>query len=148
MSRKSYTITDFYKSYKQYITPGSPYDIDYDTFRLILSDYFKYIRDQIMQECKEYKLPCRLGTIQIIKKLPKEYSKRSLCWDWQSTKELGKPVYHLNDHSGYYKYRFFWSKQGCIQSNIRKYMFIACRANKRGLAQIIKNNLKDYPEVV
>lgn len=147
MTRQSYTITDFYKSYKNYIIPNSPYDIDYTTFRAILSDYFKYIRDEIMDECKEYKLPCRLGTLQIIKKLPKEFSSKSLCWDWKSTRELGKPVYCLNEHSGYYKYRFFWSKQNCILPYLGKYMFIACRANKRKLAQIIKNNLKDYPEV-
>lgn len=145
--RKSYTITDFYKSYRDYIVQDSPYDIDYRTFRAILQDYFMYIRDQIILESKEFKIPCRLGKLSIIKKLPKHYSSKSLCWDWKSTKELGKPVYQLNTHSGYFKYRFFWSKQKCILPNIGKYMFIACRANKRQLAQIIKQHLKDYPEV-
>lgn len=145
--RKSYTITDFYDSYKQYIEEGTQYDVDLKTFRAIVTDYFKYIRDQIMQESKEFKLPCRLGTLQIIKKQPKEFTGKSLRWDWKATKELGKPVYLLNEHSDFYKYRFYWNKQNCIISNRGRYMFIACRKNKRDLAQIIKNHLKDYPEV-
>ena len=145
--RKSYTITDFYLSYKNYIEPGTQYDVDLKTFRAIVSDYFKHIKNEIMLNCREFKLPCRLGTLSIIKHKPKNYDKRSLRWDWKATKELGKPVFLLNDHSGYFKYRFFWSKQNCITKNKSKYMFIACRSLKRELAQIIFKQLRDYPEV-
>lgn len=109
--RKSYTTTDFYESYKQYIEPNTPYDIDLQTYKNIINDYFKYIRDEVMYNCKEFKFPCRLGTLQIIKHQPKEFTGKSLRWDWKATKETGKPVYLLNDHSNYYKYRFFWSKK-------------------------------------
>ena len=100
-----------------------------------------------MQNCKEFKLPCRLGTLQIIKHQPKEFSGKSLRWDWKATKETGKPVYLLNDHSGYFKYRFYWCKKNCLLTNKSKYQFIASRENKRTLAQIIFNKLKDYPEL-
>ena len=46
--RKSYTITDYYLSYKEYIEEGTQYDVSYTTFRNIVSDYFKYIRDEVM----------------------------------------------------------------------------------------------------
>lgn len=144
--RKNYTIADFYKSYKDYIEQGTQYDVDYETFRKILNDYFKYIRDEIMLHSKEFKLPCRLGTLSVIKHKPKEFSGKSLRWDWQSTKQLGKPVYYLNEHSNYYKYRFFWSKQNCLIKNKGKYMFIASRANKRNLAHLIFNKQCDYIE--
>lgn len=146
-NRKSYTMADFYESYKQYIEQGTQYDVDLSTYKAILIDYFKYIRDQIMQECREFKFPCRLGTIQIIKHQPKEFTGKSLRWDWKATRETGKPVYLLNEHSSYYKYRFHWSKKGCLLTNKGKYQFIASRQNKRDLAQIIINNLKDYPEL-
>lgn len=146
-NRKSYTMADFYESYKQYIEQGTQYDIDLKTYKEILIDYFKYIRDQIMQECKEVKFPCRLGTLQIIKHQPKEFTGKSLRWDWKATRESGKPVYLLNEHSGYYKYRFHWSKKGCLLTNKGKYQFIASRQNKRDLAQILLNNLKDYQEL-
>ena len=144
--RKNYTIADFYISYRDYIEQGTQYDVDYETFRKILNDYFKYIRDEIMLRSKEFKLPCRLGTLSVIKHKPKEFTGKSLRWDWQSTKQLGKPVYYLNEHSNYYKYRFFWSKQNCIIKNKSKYMFIASRANKRNLAQILFNRQCDYME--
>lgn len=144
--RKCYTIADYYISYKEYIEPNTQYDVDLKTFKAIVTDYFKYIKNEIMYECKEVKLPCRLGTLQIIKHQPKEYSGKSLRWDWKATKEIGKPVYLLNEHSNGWKYRFFWSKQGCLLTNKGKYQFIACRDNKRELAKIIFNRLKDYPE--
>lgn len=144
--RKSYTIADYYLSYKDYIEEGTQYDVPYQTFRAIVLDYFKYIRDEVMLNSKEVKLPCRLGTLQIVKHKPKEYTGKSLRWDWQATKQLGKPVYHLNVHSGEFKYRFFWSKQGCIFKNKGKYMFVASRDNKRNLCKLIKSRTVDYVE--
>ena len=145
--RKSYTIADFYINYKNQIDTNTQYDVDLKTYKAIVTDYFKYIRDEIMQNCKEVKLPCRLGTLQIIKHQPKEFTGKSLRWDWKATKETGKPVYLLNEHSGMFKYRFFWSKKNCLLINKSKYQFVASRQNKRDLAQIIFNKIKDYPEI-
>lgn len=145
--RKSCTIADFYINYKNQIDTNTQYDVDLKTYKTIVTDYFKYIRDEIMQNCKEVKLPCRLGTLQIIKHQPKEFSGKSLRWDWKATKETGKPIYLLNDHSSYFKYRFYWCKKNCLLTNKSKYQFIASRENKRTLAQIIFNKLKDYPEL-
>lgn len=145
--RKSYTVADFYTNYKKSIDPNTQYDVDLKTYKAIVTDYFKYIRDEIMYNCKEFKLPCRLGTLQVIKHQPKEFSGKSLRWDWKSTKETGEPVYLLNEHSGYFKYRFHWSKKNCLLTNKGKYQFIASRENKRNLAVIIFNRLKDYREL-
>lgn len=145
-NRKSNTIADFYIRYKQNIEQDTVYDVDLKTYKAIVTDYFKYIRDQIMLECKEFKLPCRLGTLQIVKHQPKEFTGKSLRFDWKATKESGKPVYLLNDHSNYFKYRFFWSKKDCLLTNKTRYQFVASRENKRNLAQLIINQIKDYPE--
>ena len=61
--RKCYTIADFYKSYLEYIEKETVYDVGYKKFRMILNDYFKYIANQVMLEGKEFKFPCRLGTL-------------------------------------------------------------------------------------
>lgn len=147
-SRQSYTAKDFYESYKQDIEPDTVYDVDFDTYRAIIYDYFKFIRDQIIQEGKEFYLPYRLGTIQIIKRQPKTYTSKSLRYDWKSMKELGKPVYYLNEHTQGFKYRFHWLKQDCLFTNKTKYMFIASRDNKRWLARILKNGERDYVEKI
>ncbi len=145
--RKSYTIADYYMSYKEYIEPGTQYDVDLKTFKAIVIDYFKYIRDEIMYNCKEFKLPCRLGKLSIIKHQPKEFTGKSLRWDWKATRELGKPVYLLNEHSNYYKYRFYWQKKECLLTNKSFYQFVACRENKRTLCNIIKSKMRDYVEL-
>lgn len=145
--RKCYTIADYYISYKEYIEPDTQYDVDLKTFKSIVTDYFKYIRDEVMYNCKEFKLPCRLGKLSIVKHQPKEFTGKSLRWDWKATKELGKPVYLLNEHSGFFKYRFYWSKKDCLLTNKSMYQFVACRQNKRDLCKIIKSRLRDYVEV-
>ena len=80
--RKSYTVADFYTNYKKSIDPNTQYDVDLKTYKAIVTDYFKYIRDEIMYNCKEFKLPCRLGTLQVIEHQPKEFSGMSLRWHW------------------------------------------------------------------
>lgn len=145
--RKCYTIADYYISYKDYIESNTPYDVSYNIFKQVVTDYFKYLRDEVMLNSKEIKIPCRLGTLQIIKHKPKEYTGKSLRIDYKSSKELGKVVYFLNDHSNNYKYRYHWSKKACITLNKTKYQFIATRDNKRKLAKIIFNKERDYPEL-
>lgn len=145
--RSSYTITDFYLKYKQEIDLDTIYDVDMKTYRAIVLDYFKYIRDEIIQNCKEFKFPYRLGTLQVIKHMPKTFTNQSLRWDWKATKETGKPVYLLNEHSDYWKFRFHWSKKNCLLTNKSKYQFIASRRNKRDLAKIIFQGVNDYPEL-
>ena len=50
--RKCYTIADYYISYKEYIEPNTQYDVDLKTFKAIVTDYFKYIKN----EKKNYQL--------------------------------------------------------------------------------------------
>ena len=144
--RKSITVTDFYLYYKSSIEKDTVYDVDLRTYRNIVTDYFKYIRDWIF-DSNMFLLPCRLGTLQIVKHQPKNFDSRSLRYDWKTMRELGKPVFYLNEHSNYFKYRFHWGKSKALVHNIGKYTFIATRTNKRDLAQIIFNKQKDYVEV-
>ena len=141
---QSYTIKDFYNSYSDYIEPNTQYDITYATFKDIIIDYFKYIRDNIIENSREVKLPCRLGTLAIVKRKPKNYDGKSLRVDYHTSKIYGKTIYHLNEHSNGWKYNFHWQKKDICIKNRSAYQFIACRALKRQLAQYIKNNVHDY----
>lgn len=146
-NNKSYTVKDYYQKYRQQIELDTQYDVSEETYASIVYDYFKYIKEQLMEHSKLVKLPCRLGTLQIIKRKPKVLRGANLKIDWIATRQEGKLIYLLNEHSNTYKYRFFWSKQHCLISNLCKWMFIASRANKRELAQIIFNKLHDYQEI-
>ena len=144
---KSYTIPSFYNAYMDDIEKDTVYDIPYTKYREIVTDYFQYLRDQFIEESKCVKLPYRLGTVQIVKHKPKYYDKRSLRIDYQASKQYNKMIFLTNEHSDFYKFRCFWSKQDMLVTNKTKYQLILTRANKRHLAQIIKNKIHDYEEL-
>ena len=141
---KAYTVKDFYMSYLSFITDNELYQVDYKTYRQIVTDYFKHIYQKIVEESNEFKLPCRLGTLCIVKHKPKHYNSKSLRVDFKATNEYNKTIFHLNEHSDGYKFRFYWNKKESLVTNKSKYQLIATRFNKRRLAQIIKNKEHDY----
>lgn len=145
--RKSYTIADFYNNYCDYVEDNSLYQIPYKVFRQIVSDYFRYLRDEIIENGKEVRLPCRMGTLSIVKHKPKEYTGKSLRIDYSESKKYNKTIYHLNEHTGGFKYRAYWNKQNMITKNKTKYQLIMTRDNKRHLAQILKSHIRDYIEI-
>lgn len=144
---KAYTIASFYNDYLKNIEADTVYDIDYTKYRAIITDYFQHLRHRLIEEGKRVKLPYRMGSIQIVKSRPKHLDKRSLRIDYQSTKQTGKLVLLLNEHSDYFKYRYYWNKEDMVVPNKSKYQLVATRANKRRLAQIIKNRELDFEEI-
>lgn len=137
--KQSYTTYDIYNNYDKRD------QVHYSTFRNIvdkMNDSILYV----LQNGQNYKLPCSLGNVQIVKYKPKEYTKHSLSIDFNESKKLDKMVYHLNEHSNGYKYRLHWSKQPFTFTNRYKYQLCFTRANKRQLAQLIFNN-KDYLDI-
>lgn len=144
---KSYTIASFYNDYLTSIEPDTVYDIDYTKYRAIVTDYFQYLRQRLIEEGKMIKLPYRMGNVQIVKSRPKHLDKRSLRIDYQATKQYNKLILLTNEHSDYQKYRYRWSKIDMNVPNKSKYQLVATRANKRRLCQIIKNKELDYEEI-
>ena len=149
--KQAYTGIDFYNSYMEFVKGNPLYEIEYKVFRAIIDDYFRYLRDELIENGKEIKLPCRMGTLQIVKHKPKTYDitgkRRSLRIDYGESKKLGKMVFHLNEHSNGFKHRFLWSKKAMLTTNKTKYQLVMTRDNKRRLAQIIKNHERDYIEI-
>ena len=144
---KSYTVASFYNDYLDSIERDTVYDIDYTKYRNIITDYFQHLRQTLIEEGKMIKLPYRMGNVQIIKSKPKHLDKRSLRIDYQATKQTGKLIFLLNEHSDFFKYRFWWNKIDMMVPNKSQYQLVATRANKRRLAQIIKNRELDYEEI-
>lgn len=136
--KKSYTIRDMYKSYKEIDE-----NVDYLRFKRILDQFNTNLLDSLLNASEGFKMPCRLGFICIVKYRPKSYTDKSLSKDYKLSKELGKTVYHLNEHSDGYKYRLYWSKNKNTFPDIYKYNVSFVRANKRKLAQLIFNK-HDY----
>lgn len=142
---KSYTIKDFYQYYIENLEDGyDAYAIDYKTYRAMIEEYFKWIRDRLIEQGRTIKLPYRMGTLAIIKKKMKFGKKTSMPIDFRTSRETGKLTFFFNEHSNYYKYRFKWNKDSMLIKNRDCYQLVMTRANKRRLAQIIKNRERDY----
>ena len=145
--REAYTIADFYESYCEYTKDNPLYQVSYKTFRDVVTEYFRYLRDEIIENGKEVRLPCRMGSLSIVKHKPKEYTGKSLRIDYAESKKYGKMIFHLNEETGGYKYRFYWNKQNMLTTNKTHYQLIMTRDNKRHLAQIVKSHKRDYCEI-
>ena len=133
--KKDFGSNEIYNYYKDTVLPEL--QVDKQTFRKICDEFNKLIIDEILVNSEEVRLPYRLGTIRVKKTKMKYDDKNKLKIDWAASKKLGKRIYHLNDHTGGYKYRFYWTKG--IVKNITAYSFIPTRTNTRTLASILKD---------
>ena len=145
--REAYTIADFYESYCEYTKDNPLYQVSYKTFRDVVTEYFRYLRDEIIENGKEVRLPCRMGSLSIVKHKPKEYTGKSLRIDYAESKKYGKMIFHLNEETGGYKYRFYWNKQNMLTTNKTHYQLIMTRDNKRYFSYILKFHKRDYCEI-
>ena len=120
-----------------------PIEVSYFAYKRILDEMCKVILNHILNSSDGFKMPYGLGFIQIGKYRPKSYTNKSLSVDYKASKEIGKRIYHLNEHSDGYKYRLHWSKVPQTFPDRYKYQLCLVRANKRKLAKLIFNK-KDY----
>lgn len=143
------TLKECYKFYKQNLKyKNTPLNVSYSLYRNICVDFNKEISKKILYEAFEFKVPYKLGKLRI-KKFKMTLSKKKLRIDFNATKKYGKTIYHLNDHSDNFAYRWFWDKSSILSVGKRTYSFEATRANKRAISPIIKNKeqlLIDYFE--
>ena len=137
----SCTLVQAYKEYDDF------YKVGYKKYRSICEDFNKLIIDEILLKAKEFKMPYRLGSLRILKK-EMNYSagKNKLKINWFETNKNKTVIYHLNDHTDGFNYRWFWSKKKAIVKNKTIYSFQATRTNKRRLAGLLKTKQVDYFE--
>jgi hypothetical protein len=115
--------------------------VDKQIYRKVCDEFNKLFIDEILISSEEMRLPYRLGTIRVKKSKMKYDDKNKLKIDWAASKKLGKRIFHLNDHTGGYKYRFYWTKG--VVKNITAYAFIPTRTNTRRLASILKDKERE-----
>ena len=142
-NKKSYTIYDMYKPF---VNENIDVEVSYSDFKAVLDSCNKFILETLQNSSEGFKMPYGLGYLIIVKYLPKEYSSKSLSYDYKTSKQLNKKIYYLNEHSNGYKYRLYWSKLPKTFSDRYKYQLMFTRENKRNLAKLIFKH-KDYINV-
>lgn len=121
-------------------------EIDFPTFRACIEQFNNELMKALLEDSDVITLPYGLGMIAIVKYKPKTMTPKSLSIDYKASKEYGKKIYHLNEHSDGYKYRLYWSKIPQTFPDRYRYQMCLVRANKRKLAQLIFNK-HDYINV-
>lgn len=141
-NKKNHTLPDIYNAYcEQY-----GIEVEWSDFKAVLTEFNRTVRDLLLEGSGAFKMPHKMGLLCIGKYKPKHYNSKGLSIDFKTTRELGKVIYHLNEHSNGYKYRLFWSKPHPNPFPMYKYEAKMVRANKRHLAQLIFNN-QDYIDI-
>ena len=137
-NKKSYTTYDIYNNYCK-----AHEKVPYLLFKSVIDGFNGIVKESILMRSECFKMPYGLGYVCIVKYKPKSYNAESLSVDYKSSKEEGKRIYHLNEHSDGYKYRLYWSKLPQTFPDRYRYQLMLVRDNKRELAQLIFNH-KDY----
>ena len=137
-------LKEMYEGYKDSVEMNSPYDVTHQEFMQILDEYYKSIIEGLLVGKGGYKLPFNLGRIDITKsKIDLANLKRI---DWKASVELGKRIYHLNEHSDGYDYTIEWVRINANARNSKLYVYSPTRYMKRTLAKLIKNKEFDTYE--
>ena len=137
-------LSDIYEKYISEFEEGSPYDVPQTTFVEVNDLFYKKCVENVLAG-RTLEMPFGLGKILIEKKKATAFRTSKRFIDWQKTMEIGKLVYHLNEHTNGYNYFIRWYKQGKVK-NMKKYRFIPTRDFRRTLAHIIKSKQLDYFE--
>lgn len=141
-----YNLSSIYKYYLSNTKGNKLYDVDYKIYRGIIEEYYSKMILEIIEKTYELKLPYRFGSIQIIKRKVDVNNLTRFGLNWVESVKNKKQIYHLNNHSKGFVYRFKWNKENSLIPNLYFYKFVPSRTNKRKLAFAIKNKLCDYFE--
>lgn len=141
-----YTIKEIYPFYIKEIGTSGLYYIDQIEYCNIVYDFYKRIMDAIIRENVEFKMPYGIGELRVHKTKIKLNRLNVLSVDWVNTVDVGKYVYHLNEHTNGFKYFFHWVKKRKKIKNLFYYKLVMTRENKRLLARLIKTGKYDYFE--
>lgn len=98
-------------------------------------------------------LPHGFGPIAVNKKMLKIYKEHdgkryvNLRPDWKQTKKVGKMVYHTNEHTDGYNFRWVWFPQDSKIFMSDLYVFKPGRYASRAITKYLKKSNAQYKEI-
>jgi len=102
---------------------------------------------------QKVQLPYGFGTLAINKKMLKRFKEHkgkkytNLRPDWKSTKAIGKMVYHTNEHTDGFNFRWIWFLMEAKLYLNNLYVFKPCRYASRAIAKYINKPNSQYKEL-
>jgi|JI9StandDraft_1071089.scaffolds.fasta_scaffold55658_2 hypothetical protein len=137
----TYTIYDFYQNYDE------KNKIPKEKYIAVLKDFFATVAKKVIVDRKQVEFPHALGTHRI-QKVKQNMSKTPRI-DFNKSKIYGTRIYHLNNHSSGFYFKWRWNKYPSVVKNKKMYIFELTKKNALLLAkEIFRCNsdpyIKDY----
>lgn len=140
--------------YKAFIKENKKDSISSSIYSKVLNDFNKGISKEILENAYEFVLPQRLGIIRIKKYKQKvkidnqgNLDTSNLSPNWKATNELWaknaeakkqkKRLFHTNEHSDGYQYKWHFSNYRSVCVNKSAYCFVPSRDNKRAITVLV-----------
>lgn len=134
-----YTLKHAYQYYKDNVE--LKLQLPEKVFIRLCKECNTILMNKIVLDSDAVSMPGRLGEIRIAKR-PMEIAKNRIRVDWFNSKKAGKLIYHLNEHSNGWRYRWYWTKPKLPNGGM--YSFTAVRKHIRHIPKAIKVYKKDY----
>lgn len=136
--QKPLTLRHSYDYYIKDIKLDSKYNLTWRQYKIIVTQFNKYMMSAIIDEGYIFKIPYRIGVLRIRKRLN---NLERLKPDWSTYNTTNQEIKnkYLNDHTNNWYVRFYWAKnKECIIRNKTLYSFIPTRDNKRYMSKLLK----------
>lgn len=151
--KPDYTTLDSYSYYKKNV-PEKLHVESKKVYMEVIKLFLHKFMSKIVYHSEELSLPLNLGKLSVIK-VPfnpeKELNRidnpnllNTFIVDWKASKQYGKKIPFVNEHSNYNRYKYNWNKRSSIMVNKTLYSLRMMRYWKRELARAIKEDKKDY----
>lgn len=128
-------------------------DLSFEKWKEILYTFNHGFRDHILETGDKCKLPWGLGTFSVSKRKSKKFAVYegkeyiALAVDWVKTNKLGKKVFHLNNHTDGYRFKWKWFSIDCRFYLSDIWVFKPSRVSSRKLAEYLKRPNSSYPQI-
>lgn len=133
------------KNYDIFIQENPDEKLSFLEWQNIIYTFNYNFRDHILETGDKAKLPWGIGEFSVTKKKGKsEYTnpetgktRKILPVDWKKTKEKGKVIYHLNYHTGGYRFKWKWFIYSSRMAKADIFSFKPSRVSSRLLKHYI-----------
>ena len=120
----TFGLPQFYEEYIKDIPEDSKFYISKALYRYIVEKYWAAVRDYVIYEHGVFKFNRYLGSIRVKRMVTRT---KSLKYNYSHYLKTGEKIYHLNEHTNGFYFKFYWA--GGLYKNKKIYKFTANRAH-------------------
>lgn len=139
--------------YEKFCATYPSISLSFEKWLEIIYAYNYGFRDHLLETGDRCKLPWGIGSFAISKTKPKRTINLNgkelivMAVDWPKTLKLGKKVYHLNNHTDGYRFKWRWFIHDSRFKHCDIWVFKPSRVSSRKLAEYLKRPNSPYPQI-